>query len=163
MRQIGKQILTIAALAAVAAMVGVPIPVAAGSLTNRVVTDPLTGVAIEGLDPVGYFTAGEPRPGRPDYEYYWNGVPWYFESAANRDVFMRAPEVYAPRFGGHCQMSLARGYLSEGNPDIFVVAGQRLYLFHSVANREAFLLSPVAALKSAEAHWAELSKDFVAN
>lgn len=163
MRQIGKQILTIAALAVIAAIVGVPLPVAAGALVTRIVTDPLTGVAIEGYDAVSYFTDPEPQQGKPDYEFYWDGVPWYFETAANRDVFMRAPEVYAPQYGGHCQMSLARGYLSDGKPRIYVLAAQRLYLFYSSANREAFLLSPAPAIASAETHWTELSNDFTTN
>jgi YHS domain-containing protein len=163
MGQIGQQILTIAALAAISALVGVPLPVAAGPLTNKIVTDPLTGVAIDGYDPVSYFTDPEPQMGRPDFEYDWQGVPWYFENAANRDAFIKAPEVYAPMYGGHCQMSLARGYLSDGKPRIYVVAGQRLYLFYSAANREAFLMSPEPALKSAKAHWSDLSKDLVGN
>jgi YHS domain-containing protein len=163
MRQIGKQILTIAALAAISAMVGVPLPVAAGPLTNAVVTDPLTGVAIDGYDPVSYFADAEPQMGRPDFEYDWQGVPWYFENAANRDAFIRAPEVYAPMYGGHCQMSLARGYLSDGKPRIYLIAGQRLYLFYSAANRDAFLMSPEPALKSAMANWREFADDLVGN
>src|SRR5689334_11666438 len=106
MRQIGKQILTIVLLAALAA------PAQAAGLVTTVVTDPLTGVALEGYDAVTYFTESEPQMGSPDYEYVWAGVPWYFASAANRDVFKRAPEIYAPQHGGHCEMSLARGYLS---------------------------------------------------
>ena len=163
MRQIGKQILTIAALAAISAIIGVPLPVAAGSLATKFVTDPLTGVAIDGYDPVSYFTEPEPQLGKPDFEYYWGGVPWYFENKANRDAFIKHPEVYAPQYGGHCQTSLARGYLSDGKPRIYVVAADRLYLFYSTANRDAFLLSPVASAKSAIARWAEFSADFVTN
>ncbi len=43
--------------------------------------------------------------------------------AANRDVFMRNPEIYAPQFGGHCVTSLARGYLSDGKPRLYVISG----------------------------------------
>ena len=109
MRQIGKQILTIAAWLLL--VVAAP----ADGLLSTIVTDPLTGVAIDGYDPVTYFTDSEPRLGKPDFEYDWAGVPWYFVSAANRDVFMRNPTVYAPQFGGHCLMSLARGYLHGGS------------------------------------------------
>ncbi len=155
MRQIYKQILTIALL--LAAVAGAP--VRAESVVTAIVTDPLTGVAIEGYDPVSYFTDPEPRQGVPDYEFYWNGVPWYFVSAANRDVFMRAPEVYAPQHGGHCEMSLARGFLSDGQPQIYVIEKMKLYLFYSAANREAFLIAKKEALEDAESHWRELSKE----
>ena len=136
-------------------------PVRAESLVTAIVTDPLTGVALEGYDPITYFTEPEPRQGRPDYDYYWGGVPWYFVSAANRDVFMRAPDVYAPQHGGYCQMSLARGYLSDGKPQIFVIEEMKLYLFYSAANREAFLISKAEALENAALNWAELSTGLV--
>lgn len=155
MRQICKQILTmIGAAALLLAMIS---GAGAQSLVTRIVTDPLTGVAIDGYDAVTFFTEPEPLPGSPEYEYYWGGVPWYFASAANRDVFMRAPDVYAPQHGGYCEMSLARGYLSDGKPRIYVIDKMRLYLFYSAANREAFLLSPEEALSKAEANWPTLS------
>jgi YHS domain-containing protein len=156
MRQICKQILTMVLLAA--ALSG---GVRAESVVTTIVTDPLSGVALEGYDAVTYFTDNEPRVGSPDYEYYWGGVPWYFVSAANRDVFMRSPEIYAPQHGGYCEMSLARGYLSDGKPQIFLVKGVKLYLFYSSANRDAFLLSPRDALDKANGNWAQLLRDLV--
>lgn len=153
MRQICKQILTIGLL--LASFAGVQ----AGPLVTTIVTDPLTGVAIEGFDPVSYFTEPEPMRGVPDYVYEWGGVSWYFASAANRDVFMRAPDIYAPQHGGHCEMSLARGFLSDGKPQIYIIDRAKLYLFYSAANREAFLLSKEDALAKAEESWARLSKD----
>jgi hypothetical protein len=159
MRQIGKEILTIAAL--VTGLLAVA-PVSAQSVITAIVTDPLSGVAIDGYDPVTYFTDADPKEGVPDFEYYWGGVPWYFVSAANRDVFMRAPEVYAPQFGGYCLMALSRGYLSDGKPGIYVVRGNRLYLFYSAANRDAFELSETEAAAKAEANWPNLSATLVA-
>ena len=142
MRQIGKQILTLAAILVLAG------PAPAQSVVNTIVTDPLTGVALDGYDPVTYFIEPVPRPGSPDHVAYWGGVPWYFASAANRDVFARSPEIYAPQHGGYCEMSLARGFLSDGKPQFYVVDRMKLYLFYSAANREAFLLSPDASFLS---------------
>lgn len=156
MRQIGKQILTIAAM-----LLGLAAPAAAASLVTSIVTDPLTGVAIDGFDPVSYFTGSEPQQGLPDYEYEWSGVPWYFANAANRDIFIRAPEVYAPQFGGHCLMSLSRGYLSDGKPRLYAIEAMKLYFFYSAANREAFLLSRGPALALAEANWPGLAAGLI--
>lgn len=155
MRQIGKEILTLVMVVALLSTA----PVRADAVVTTIVTDPLTGVALEGYDPVTYFTEKQPLPGLPDYEYHWAGVPWYFASAANRDVFIRAPEVYAPQYGGYCEMSLARGYLSDGKPTIYVIDRMKLYLFYSAANREAFLLAKTEALGKAAVNWAELSKN----
>lgn len=134
-------------------------PAEAASVVTAVVTDPLSGVAIDGFDPVTYFTETVPQLGSPQFEYEWSGVPWYFANAANRDVFMRAPEVYAPAYGGHCTMSMARGFLSEGKPGIYIVHEHRLYLFYSIANREAFVLSEGEALGASAHNWPILSKD----
>src|ERR1700754_1812325 len=125
MRQICKQILTI-----VLAIGVLTAPVSAVSVVTTIVTDPLTGVALEGFDPVTYFTEEQPVPGSPEFEYYWGGVPWYFVSEANREIFKRAPEIYAPQHGGYCEMSLARGYLSDGNPRYYAVSRAKLYLFY---------------------------------
>ena len=158
LRQIGEEISTISRIVAFALVAGVATATGAhAQVVTAIVTEPLSGVAIEGYDPVSFFTEPQPLRGLSDYEYQWGGVPWYFASAANRDVFMRAPEVYAPQYGGHCLMSLSRGYLSVGRPTIHVLVGRKLYLFYSPANRDAFLLSPRAAIESAEAKWPALA------
>lgn len=160
MRQICKQILTMigATIGAAWLLCALMAGALAQSLVTTIVTDPLTGVAIDGYDPVSYFTEAEPLPGSPEFEYYWGGVPWYFASAANRDIFKLNPDVYAPQHGGHCVMSLARGYLSDGKPRIYAIEGMKLYLFYSAANREAFLLSTGEALDKAAEAWPKLSR-----
>jgi len=84
-------------------------------------------------------------------------VPWHFANAANRDVFKLSPEIYAPQYGGHDVMGVARGFVSDSDAKIYAVFKQRLYLFYSAANREAFLLSPDAAARTAEEKWPTLS------
>ncbi len=160
MTQTRKQILTM--LAFVLPLLGaVAAPAWSQSTNTAVVSDPLTGLAIGGMDPVSYFTESQPLPGRSEFEYEWGGAPWQFSSAANRDAFARAPQIYAPQFGGHSAMSMARGFLSDGDPAIYTIFKQRLYLFYSAASREAFLLAPNAAAREAQANWAVLSKSLV--
>lgn len=159
MRQKRKQNLTITGLLValwVSAWLALSLPVSAAALVDAIVTDPLTGVALEGYDAVSYFTEPEPVQGLADYEYQWGGVPWYFASAANRDVFMRNPEIYAPQFGGHCATSLSRGYLSDGKPRLYAISGMKLYLFYSMANRDAFFKSEETSLQQANGGWARL-------
>lgn len=138
-------------------------PARAQSVVTLYVTDPLTGIALGGLDPVSYFTEAVPLPGRSDYETVWQNVSWYFATAANRDIFTRAPEIYAPQFGGHGAMGVARGYVSDSDANIYVVFKQRLFLFYSAAQREAFLLSPDAAAREAEARWLQLRQGLSIN
>jgi YHS domain-containing protein len=161
MRQKRKKNLTITGLLLLALTFAPMQPVFAAALVGRIVSDPLTGVAIEGFDPVSYFTDAEPKLGVPDYAVTWGGVPWYFASAANRDVFIRNPEIYAPQFGGHCATSLARGYLSDGKPRLFLIRKLKLYFFYSVANREAFLASERSLTSTAVKNWPGLERTLV--
>jgi hypothetical protein len=156
MKQTSKQILTM--LAFVLPLLGGPGPANAQSIISDIVTDPLTGIALGGMDPVSYFTDPTPLMGQGDHEYIWHDVPWYFANAANEEVFKRSPEIYAPQFGGHGAMSAARGFVSDGNPAIYAVFKQRLYLFYSAGNREAFLMAPDEAATKAEANWPALAK-----
>lgn len=133
-----------------------------GRVAQAFVTDPLTGVALGGFDAVSYFTRDEPLIGQADHEYYWQGVSWFFANAANRDVFARAPEIYAPQFGGHGTMSMSRGYLSEGNPLIFIVRDNRLFLFYSQGNRDAFMQAENTARVRAMERWKVAAADLPA-
>lgn len=116
---------------------------------ERVVADPLTGIAIYGFDPVAYFAEGRPRGGSPHYEARWGGAVWRFATAANREAFMADPPVYAPAFGGHDAEAVSRGVATASDPTVFAVSGGRLYLFRSAEARARFLaeaLQPVASV-----------------
>ncbi|MEO5807570.1 YHS domain-containing (seleno)protein [Devosia sp.] len=145
------------------ASLGIVQPVLGQSVVSSIVTNPLTGIALDGYDPVSYFTENEPLMGSSDFEYDWSGVPWYFATAANRDVFVGNPEIYCPQYGGHGAMSAARGFVSDGNPKIYTVFKQRLYLFYSAANRDAFLLSPDEAAASGAKNWPALVQTLTHN
>jgi hypothetical protein len=61
-----------------------------------------------------------------------------------------------PRFGGYDPVALARGVATAGHPHLWVVADNRLYLFHSLAAQSAFATDPGVAIAAAEAKWAEV-------
>jgi len=160
MQQTSKQILTM--FAVVLPLFG-PFsahftPAIAQSVVSYITTDPLTGIAIGGMDPVSYFTETAPQPGKPEFEFYWMGAPWHFANEANFEIFKRHPEIYAPQYGGHGAMSMARGFVSDSDPRLYTVFKDRLFLFYSAANREAFLLSPDAAARQGAENWPALSK-----
>lgn len=170
MRQMGKQKLTIGVLLRLVRALFIAVflsvcasipPVAAQSTTTGIVTDPLTGIALFGYDAISYFTEDAPLVGQPEYEAQWGGVSWLFANAANRDAFLHAPEVYAPQFGGYGLMALSRGYLSEGNPNIYAILGGRLFLFYSTSNRDAFMASQRSAYLEAVINWKRLSQDLI--
>ena len=144
-------------LAAVFALFG-PNPAAWASTTQRVVVNRYSGLAIEGFDPVAYFTDARAVRGLPDFEASEAGTVWRFHNASNRDAFAAHPEIYGPQFGGYDPIEVARGIAYAGNPRFFVVTGQRLYLFAREQSRDAFAANPGRFLKDALARWPDLLK-----
>lgn len=94
------------------------------------------GVAIEGYDSVGYFSAGEARQGDRVYETEWDGAIWRFATARERDAFAEDPAAYAPQFGGFCANGLSQGHKVTGNPEIWRIIDGKLYLFHAERGRQ---------------------------
>lgn len=86
-------------------------------------------LAIKGYDPVAYFTLGKPAPGRPDLEYEWDERRYLFSRAEHRELFKADPVRYAPQFPNFCAMSLARGEVVDANPENWLVADGKLYMF----------------------------------
>src|SRR5580692_247654 len=93
--------------------------------TERVVAARFSGLAIDGFDPVAYFVQNQAVLGLPDYEAQEAGAVWRFHNEGNRASFLAHPEVYAPQFGGYDPIDVARGVTFAGNPNFFVVVGQR--------------------------------------
>jgi hypothetical protein len=136
-----------------------PAGVARAATTERVVVNHYSGLAIEGFDPVAYFTDSVAVPGYQDFEAAAAGAVWRFRNEGNRASFVAHPEIYGPQFGGYDPVDLGRGVTYAGNPRIFLVSGQRLYLFGREDNRDAFAAEPARFLKDAAARWPALEQD----
>jgi YHS domain-containing protein len=115
------------------------------------------GVAIQGYDPVAYFTVGKPTPGNAQFEHRWNGALWRFASAANRDTFAADPERYAPRYGGYCAYGVSQGYAVDIDPQAWTVVDGRLYLNYSLGVRGTWSKDIPGHIAKAEANWPGLA------
>jgi hypothetical protein len=127
--------------------------------TERVVVNRYSGLAIEGFDPVAYFTDSLATPGMADFEARDSGAVWRFRNEGNRASFVSHPEIYGPQFGGYDPVDLGRGVTYAGNPRLWVVAGDRLYLFGREDNRDAFAAHPQRFLKEARIRWPALEQN----
>jgi YHS domain-containing protein len=146
--------------AALLALVGVltAAPPGRAATTEWVVTDRNSGLAIHGFDPVAYFVERAPIQGRGEFEYRHAGVVWQFKNPGNKAAFAHDPEVYSPRFGGYDPIGLARGIPLAGDPRIWIIAGERLYLFQSQENRAAFVEDQERAAEAADAAWPAIQR-----
>lgn len=132
------------------------------SMTERVVVDRYTGLAIGGIDPVSYFTEALAVRGSPDFEAVSNGAIWRFAKESNRAFFLANPGVYAPRFGGYDPVGIASGKTVAGVAQIWMIHGERLYLFGREDSRDAFASDPARYIREADQRWAKLSETLAA-
>jgi len=58
------------------------------------------GVAIDGYDPVAYFTENRPVKGSSEFSYTWNEARWHFSKPEHRELFSANPEKYTPKRAG---------------------------------------------------------------
>ena len=149
----------ILSLALGAVLTGVDAPAPRAATTERVVVDQHTGLALYGIDPVAYFTKRKPVPGRAEFEYSYAGAVWRFANDGNRAAFAADPDVYMPRYGGYDPVGVSRGLATPGFPALWVVFGERLYLFYTANARAAFMADPPSVIASASARWAAVKGD----
>jgi hypothetical protein len=147
----------IALLAGIAAMAGAEIAAQAAT-TERVVVDRTTGLALGGFDPVAYFTDARALAGQPGFEVSEAGAVWRFRNEGNRAVFLSHPEIYGPQFGGYDPTDLARGVTFAGNPQVWLILGQRLFLFGHPESRDAFAADPSRFVAEARQRWPGLQQ-----
>jgi YHS domain-containing protein len=89
------------------------------------------GVALEGYDPVSYFTDGKPVKGDPKIEATFNGALYHFTSQANRETFEKDPTKYAPAYGGYCGYAASIGKVRPSNPLLWSIVDGQLIVQHT--------------------------------
>lgn len=126
--------------------------VAGTSFADSPIRGAKAGVAIDGHDPVAYFTKTAAVKGIPEYSHEWAGAKWLFSSAEHRDLFAANPERYAPQYGGYCAYGVASGYISKkvGYEDAWSIHDGKLYMFPDRGAQSAWLRTGA----SSNVHWA---------
>ena len=87
----------------------------------------MDGFAINGYDPVSYFTESKSETGMSDYRYEWMGAKWQFTSEEHLNMFKENPIKYAPQFGGYCSYAVSKNKLVPANPDFWTTKNGKLY------------------------------------
>jgi YHS domain-containing protein len=97
------------------------------------------GLALDGQDVVSYFTENKPVTGNKKFSYQWKGANWQFSSAANRDLFAKNPEKYAPAYGGYCAKAASDGNLATTVPTAWEIRNGKLILNYSAEAQKEWL------------------------
>ncbi|MEL6608177.1 MAG: YHS domain-containing (seleno)protein [Pseudomonadota bacterium] len=132
-------------------------PLAAALATPALAATPpvyaTDGVAINGYDPVAYFTEGKPVEGSADFTADHDGATFRFASAENRDLFVSDTAKYAPQYGGYCAYAVSKGYTAETSPRAWSVVDDRLYLNFNRAVRTIWSTDIPGNIAKADANW----------
>jgi hypothetical protein len=146
----------ITACAGLAFILAVGPPISRAAATEQIVVDWHTGLAIAGYDPVAFFTDGQPITGSADFELRYGGAVWRFANIGNRAAFAAQPDVYMPQYGGYDPIGIASGVAVAGNPNLWAIAGERLFLFYDAIRRAKFATDPGRVVGSADRKWPDV-------
>ena len=120
---------------------------------DRIYTGLFSNKALDGHDPVAYFTLGRPVKGQKRFRLKYQGVDWYFSSAEHRRLFQADPEKYAPRYGGYCAWAVGHGTTARGDPQHWSIREGRLYLNYDADIQKDWLADPQRWIREADKHW----------
>jgi YHS domain-containing protein len=89
-------------------------------------------LALQGYDPVAYFTQNKAVKGLEQHAYAEKGISYHFSSAENMEKFKENPEQYEPQYGGWCAYAMGLNGEKVGiDPNTFKITEGKLYLFYN--------------------------------
>ncbi|MEQ8604525.1 MAG: YHS domain-containing (seleno)protein [Marivibrio sp.] len=144
-----------AAAALVASGTLTPAPAAADQVNQTL----LGGVAIDGYDPVAYFTQGAPVEGSSAHAFDWNGAEWRFASADHLEMFKADPEKYAPAYGGYCAWAVSQGYTASIDPEAWKIVDGSLYLNYNREIQKRWETDISGFIEAANANWPKIKSE----
>ena len=123
---------------------------------DPVYTSRWSNVAVQGYDPVAYFTLGEPTKGSDDFSTTYMGAEFRFASQANLDAFLAEPTRYAPQYGGYCAWAIADGQYAKGNAKNWAIVDGKLYLNYNKSIQKKWDKDRAGFITRGDAQWTEL-------
>ncbi len=124
--------------------------------TKTLVNVDKSGLALQGHDPIAYFTESRPVRGRREFKSVYRGATYYFASAENKASFDKDPAKYEPAYGGYCAYGVSRNHLVQIDPAAFAIVEGRLLLQYSKGVRNDFNKDVQGNVAKADANWPAL-------
>ena len=115
-------------------------------------------VAIDGYDPVAYFTDGHPVKGSPTFSFTFDDAVYYFASAEHHKMFTANPDRYAPQYSGYCTVGISMGMKAEADPQQWAISNGRLHVFYSQKAHAVFVEDTAGTIAKANANWSALKE-----
>jgi hypothetical protein len=132
--------------------------VAAASVAADKVNRNWRGLALDGYDPVAYFTENRPVKGDPAITAIHAEATYRFASTANRDRFLQAPQQFLPQYGGFCAWAVSRGYTADTDPLAWRIVDGRLFLNYNQDVQKKWAEDVEGNIRRGDANWPGLNK-----
>jgi YHS domain-containing protein len=111
------------------------------------------GIAIQGYDPVAYFTDNKPEKGSPKFQSEYEGAKYIFVSAEHKMLFDANPAKYAPAYGGYCGYAASIGKVRPANPLIWSIVDGQLIVQHTKGAAELWEKDVAGNKAKADRYW----------
>lgn len=118
------------------------------------------GVAIQGYDPVAFFTDSRPVKGNPQFQSDYNGAKYYFASAEHKAAFDKEPGKYEPQFGGYCAYGVSHGDKAPVKIEAWQIVNGRLLMQYDLGVKDEFNKDQQGTLKKADQNWPGLVEKY---
>ena len=151
MKELTRRYLVRAAITVALCSTWASLPTSAGDVTPAG-----TRVAIDGYDPVAYFTDGHPAKGSSSLSFLFDDAVYYFATAEHQKMFAADPDRYAPQYSGYCTAGVSIGVKAEADPQQWAISSGRLHVFASQKSRANFAEDSAGMIAKANANWAAL-------
>lgn len=142
-------------MVAIAAVAVFATSVFAGELVN---VAGASGIAVDGFDPVAFFTDKKPTNGDPSISTTYKGAKYFFASKEHKAKFEADPDKYVPQFGGYCAYGVAVNALFPVDLNTWQVRNGKLYLNLNPEILKLFNKDFEGYVVKAEKNWPELVK-----
>ena len=116
-----------------------------------------TGLALQGYDPVAYFTDGAPTKGSYKITTVFDDATYRFASEEHKAQFEANPEAYLPAYGGYCAFGTAMGFKFDGDPTYWKIVDNTLYLNLSKDIQTRWEGNIPGFVEDANGHWENIA------
>ena len=116
------------------------------------------GVAVQGYDPVAFFTQGKPVKGSVKFQSSYKGAVYYFASGEDKAAFDGNPAKYEPQFGGFCAFGVSEGHLAPVKIEASQIVNGRLLMQYDLDVKTEFNKDQAGNLAKADKNWPALSE-----
>jgi YHS domain-containing protein len=111
------------------------------------------GVAIQGYDPVAFFTDKHPVKGNAQFQSEYHGARYFFATSEHKAAFDKEPSKYDSQFGGYCAYGVSQGHKAPVKIQAWQIVNGRLLMQYDLDVKNEFNKDQQSTLKKADQKW----------